>query len=218
MDVEVEKPHVHHPVGHRKLDLILPIAALFVSFVSILIAYHHGSIMKELVAQNERLVQANSLPYLDYRVRRTTRGEGNSEIAFVLSNGGIGPAAVQTVELWAAGRPISSARHLLDEFKIPAGQLSAAPLVHRMVRPGETVEFFKLTGDPAIAEQVSRMLDLAGRREFQLRICYCSVFEDCWVIDQQGQKPRPARQCPAPKVPYEPLLLSDYRDTVRTGR
>ena len=31
MDVEIEKPHVHHkPTGRRHLDLILPITALFV--------------------------------------------------------------------------------------------------------------------------------------------------------------------------------------------
>ena len=66
MDVEIEKPHVHHrPTGLRHFDLVLPIAALFVSFISILIAWHHSHIMRELVKQNERIVEAELLPYLE---------------------------------------------------------------------------------------------------------------------------------------------------------
>ena len=57
MDVEIEKPHVHHHprLGIPWYDLAIPLAALFVSFVSIFIAWHHGQVMKELVHQNEKL-------------------------------------------------------------------------------------------------------------------------------------------------------------------
>ena len=66
MDVEIERPHVHGArTGRHFHDLILPIVALFVSFISIFIAWEHGKVMKELVHQNEKLVEAESLPYLD---------------------------------------------------------------------------------------------------------------------------------------------------------
>ena len=47
MDVEIEKPHVHHHprLGIPWYDLAIPLAALFVSFVSIFIAWHHGQVM-----------------------------------------------------------------------------------------------------------------------------------------------------------------------------
>src|SRR5438045_3359379 len=61
MDVDIEHPHIRHKSQHSWLDMSVSFAALFVSLVSIFIAWHHGETMKELVRQNERLVEANSL-------------------------------------------------------------------------------------------------------------------------------------------------------------
>ena len=60
MDVEIEPPPVHsevHQPGSRHWsDYAISLSALFVSLVSILIAWRHGEEMK-------RLVEANSLPF-----------------------------------------------------------------------------------------------------------------------------------------------------------
>ena len=54
---EVHAPHARHGGLPRWLELVIAVTALITSISSIAIAVHHGSIM-------EKLVQANSLPYM----------------------------------------------------------------------------------------------------------------------------------------------------------
>ena len=202
MDVEVEHPHAHHHTGHRKLDLVLPLAALFVSFLSILIAYHHGSIMKELVAQNERLVQANSLPYLNHSIS-TLSGTGAGRVTFRVANEGVGPAAIRSVELMLDGRPVANSTQFLERFDIARAQLSVTNLTNRMVRSGTSVDYFDLTADPTIATQVDRMIAAVQDKRLVVRMCFCSVFEECWLSRGSNSRPVRVEQCPIPKVSYQ---------------
>jgi hypothetical protein len=48
-------------------------------------------------------------------------------------------------------------------------------------------------------------LDLARQRSMSYRLCYCSVFDECWVNTiGHGHQLDPARvdKCPVPAVPY----------------
>ena len=104
MDVEIEKPHVHHkPTGHRRLDLVLAITALFVSFVSILIAWHHSHIMSELVHQNERIVEAESLPYLEIYTSDLSSDLRTPTLRETVLNEGVGPARIAEVVMTVNG-------------------------------------------------------------------------------------------------------------------
>lgn len=201
MDVEIEKPHVHHqPSGHRWLDLALPIAALFVSFVSIFIAWHHGEVMKELVHQNEKLVEANSLPYL-----QISGSNENHQVSFDAVNEGVGPAKIATAELLVDNRPVEHLSQLIDACCGRSGDYSAlenSSLMGRMVRPGDVVHYIVLpltpTNTPAMAA-----LERARRSDrIVTRLCYCSVFNDCWMADSRDPTPDPVQQCPMPQHPF----------------
>jgi hypothetical protein len=38
---------------------------------------------------------------------------------------------------------------------------------------------------------------LSGERhKVRLRACYCSVLDDCWLLDSDRDDPEPVRQCP----------------------
>ncbi len=141
MEVEVERPHLPHPTGHRRLDLVLPIAALFVSFVSILIALHHTQVMQELVHQNEKLVEANSLPYL-----QLSGSDNGQHLTFNATNEGVGPAKIVTAEVFVEGRPVQSLDRLLTSCcsKDHYPGISASLLEGRMVRPGDSVSYIDL--------------------------------------------------------------------------
>jgi len=65
---EVHKPHAeHHGALPRWLELVIAITALVTSISSIAIAVHHSHIM-------EKLVQANSIPYLQGTFTDVTPG------------------------------------------------------------------------------------------------------------------------------------------------
>jgi len=36
------------------------------------------------------------------------------------------------------------------------------------------------------------------------RVCYCSVFDECWQTDLEQTSAKHVRSCPAAKVPFVP--------------
>ncbi len=220
MDVEIERPHVHHArTGKHFQDWILPVAALFVSFISILIAREHGNVMKELVHQNERLVEAESLPYLDIYSSDFAGDRSTPAFRLTVQNQGVGPARIAEVTMTVRGKPVADFNTVVDQCCTP-GELQAAhrgtkqyhgirngdviqsTLRDRMIRPGEAVDVVDWRVTPenrAVIEQLKRGFasDLVNTS-----ICYCSVFDECWVRTDEDRRPIAVKQCPIAKVPY----------------
>jgi hypothetical protein len=204
-EVEIEPPHVHHhKTGYAWLDKVLPVSALFVSFLSILMSAHHGEVMKELVHQNERLVQANSLPHLTLETGEEVREKGDQHIRFRVTNGGVGPAEIRTAELLLDGRALSGSRQLLRECcGIDSSEYYWLPLMGRMLRPGQTAEYLHLNTRPQTAAGMPKLAAAVNQKRIVTRLCYCSVFDECWVrTSAEGSRPEPVKECPAPKLAY----------------
>lgn len=199
MEVEVEKPHLPHPTGHRRLDLVLPLVALFVSFVSILIAWHHSHVMQELVHQNERLVESNSLPYLQISGSNMDR-----RLTLKAANQGVGPAKIMTAEILVDGRPVQSLDALIDACcgKGDHADLYSSLLEGRMVRPGDSVAFVDYRETPANRDHLLAVDRARRDGRIETRLCYCSVFNDCWLAQSDDPTPNPVNSCVAPKTPY----------------
>jgi hypothetical protein len=201
VEVEVEKPHIqHHRLGNKWLDLGLALVALFVSFISILIAYHHSKVMQELVHQNERLVEANSLPYL--QISRSDRaGRGFTLNA---TNEGVGPARIVNAEILVDGRPVQTIEELVDACcgKGDYSGFAASSLEGRMVRPGDTVTYIDFRPASANDERLAALTGAGKATRISTRLCYCSVFDDCWVAASHDPTPNPVKTCVPPAHPY----------------
>ena len=200
MDVEIEKPHVHH---HRRgipwYDLALPIAALFVSLISIYIAWHHGKVMQELVHQNEKLVEANSLPYL-----QISGSNGNNVVSVDAINEGVGPAKIMTAEVSVDGHSIRNHNELVVACCGHGNYsgLRSSYVEGRMVRSGETLSYVSLGLRSDNAALVRQFDEARQDNRIVTRLCYCSVFDDCWIADSRDPTPDPINQCAPVKVPY----------------
>lgn len=220
MDVEIEKPHVQHEkTGSRWFDLALPVAALFVSFISIYIAWHHGQVMKELVHQNERLVQANSLPYLQIDTSDLEADLRTPAFRLTVQNQGIGPARIAAVVIAVDGHPVPDFNSLVDRCCAPGllqaasrgtkqyrgiqnGEVILSTLHDRMIRPAEAVDAFEWRVTPENRPVIERLKAGFASNRINAAVCYCSVFDDCWVRTDDDQKPMPVKQCPIPPVAY----------------
>jgi hypothetical protein len=220
VDVEIEKPHVHQaPTGHRWFDFIVPVAALFVSFVSILIAWHHGQVMKELVHQNERLVEAESLPYLDIYTSDLKDDLRTPAFRLTVQNQGVGPARIAEVVMTVKGQPVPNFNTLVDHCCAPGmlqaaklgkkqyhgvknGEVILSTLRDRMIRPGEAVDSVDWPVTPDNSAVIDQVKAGFASDLVNVSVCYCSVFEDCWVRTDQDRKPIPVNQCPVASVPY----------------
>ena len=219
MDVEIEKPHVHHPTGHRRFDLFLPIAALFVSFLSILIAWHHGEVMKELVHQNEKIVEAESLPYLDIFTSDLDEDHHTPAFRLVVQNQGVGPARVAEVVMTVNARPVPDFKTVVDRCCAPGllqaaalgkmqfqgiqnGDVIQSTLRDRMIRPGEAVDAIEWRVTPQNQSVISHVKSGFSSDQVNISVCYCSVFDECWIRTDQDRRPVPVKQCPVASTPY----------------
>jgi len=213
-----EAPH-HHAghTGHRWFDIALGVSAMFVSVVTLFVAIEHGRTMERMADANMRMVEANSWPFVAFDTHNVGE-KGGPQVRLVLTNEGIGPARIETFELWWKGKPISSPGQLLNTCCVtspdPANNhvLTSVGLASpRILRAGEHVDFFSLDYSAAyrdLFETFNRERDY-----LKTRICYCSVFDECWTSQGGGElflqdqskliHPQRVNSCPKPPVPYQ---------------
>ena len=212
-----EAPHQHHRAhtGHSWLDISLGLSAMFVSMVSLAVAIAHGHTMDRMAQANERMVEANgrmvqasSWPFVEFSTHNVDE-RGSPKVRLVLTNVGVGPARVETFELWWKGQPMASAEALLNACCVtpsakPVQQTTAVISVGQtapsILRAGAHVDFL------GIAE--SRPGELwnkfnVERDHITVRVCYCSVFDECWTGSGVTTKADRVDSCPTPAVPFK---------------
>ncbi len=206
--MDTEGPHEHghtpHTTGFRWLDISLALSAFFVSFVSLGLAIHHGRTM-------DKLVTSNSYPNIDFEngnQQDLHDGQGlRPAVYMALVNTGIGPARLRSVEVSFGGKPVRDLPSLLAACCADAssGALPKARYFFsgdprgEMIPAGKSAQLFtwpQPPGDPRWAR-----LD-ATRSKVDIRVCYCSVFEECYVHDSSRREPERVEACPVPSVPY----------------
>jgi hypothetical protein len=211
-----EPPH-HHTAhtGHRWLDIVLGLSAMFVSAVSLIVAIGHGRTMERMADANARMVQANSWPFLEF-VTHNADEHGNGDVRLVITNQGIGPARIQTLELWYRGQAIASSGQLIkmccqanpDERAALAKTIwSMGATAPSILRPGDHTDFLaaaQTKGNLALWEKFNQERD-----KITVRMCYCSVFDECWTGSGQTTQADRVPGCPVPAVPFR---VTDWKD------
>src|SRR5690242_16732124 len=92
--------------GRVHFDIVVSLAAIFISAVSLYVAIEHGKTERQLVA-------ANVWPFA--REILDNGGAPDGLIKIGVSNGGVGPAKIRSFELFYRGRPVSSGLDLLRQ-------------------------------------------------------------------------------------------------------
>jgi hypothetical protein len=201
-----------HGLGRRLwTDTVLSVAALFASAISLWIGIRTEQ-------ANERLVAASSWPYL-YVESSNASADGGKIIHMDVVNSGVGPAKAETFEVFWRGQAWRSAGALMQACCGYKPFNSAADLRRKrtemieggvqgtVIRAGETRNFITLPlgGDDA---DVWHALNQA-RDTMTYRVCYCSVFDECWIGDFGGVlpvanqlHPKQVKTCPTPKTPF----------------
>jgi hypothetical protein len=194
----LEAPEIEshrHKTGHSVLDFILGGLAVFLSMVSIFIALHHGRTM-------ERLVEANSWPNLNYFSGNLSDDETHPEIRLVLRNTGVGPARIDTLELFYKDKPYATPKEFLAACCGKGPMEDVVDQASGMVLPArESITFLRLLHEP---DDVAAW-DALNKERFSVRVraCYCSVFDECWVMDSTQRRPERTHECePSQPVQY----------------
>lgn len=192
--------------GHRWLDLGVALSALLISSVSIFVAYQSNQSM-------ERLTRASSWPFIQLGSGNAS-DEDEDQLAFSISNVGTGPARVYSFEMRVDGQPLPPGNHLLTrllqaccaaEFaeatahegsQVAAmGREMSSPVAERFLAPnGELYALIWPRTDRNAA--MWQALDTARQDQRITRsVCYCSVFEECWVAHSNVFPPEEVNSC-----------------------
>lgn len=205
-----ESPHhpPHHPTGRHWLDQLVAFSALAISLVSILIAVHHGQTM-------EKLVEADTWPYV--HIDSSNIGaDDQREVAITLRNAGAGPVKIKTFALLYQGQPYRDWASLIRACCVPPGlDLSTEEALFNAVGDhlvtGQTRDIVLIPGDvqtvlrlgAQTANQILWKQFDRARQGFAYRICYCSVFDDCFLSELNSTDTTDVATCPAETTPWQ---------------
>lgn len=200
----VDDVHAHpRHTGSRWVDLALALSAVFISAVSLAVAIDHGRTERQLVA-------ANSWPFLR-EMLNNSYNDGKS-VVMGMSNGGVGPAKVVSFEVFYKGEPVSSNLDILRKCcGLPQGAsagskwlpngLSYSIADNQVLRPGEdnpVMQVFRSTSPEMASRFSDQLLNLS------FRVCYCSVFDECFVGDLASTAQKRVASCSPPQHPFNP--------------
>ncbi len=147
----------------------------------------------------QKMQQGGALPFISYGTSNANEETGEAEITLDLANNGVGPALLGPLEIRYDGQVVRNARELLARCcgLVPGtGQTySIAPGSGIAVRPGARATILRIARTPN-NEEVWNRFD-AERWKLRVRSCYCSIFEDCWIVDGAQSRPQPVQSCPA---------------------
>jgi hypothetical protein len=197
---------VPRKTGFRHFDAIVALTAIFISAVSLYVAIEHGKTERDLVA-------ANVWPFP--RAILSNGFDAQHSIAIGVSNGGVGPAKIQSFELFYRGRPVRSGLDFLRQCcglpSVPAAAKAAFPngtynsiVDQTVLRPGEDNAVLRVEPSKTAPKITDRLAQVEVLSQVTFRVCYCSVLDQCWISDLRSTRTQPVRECTAPEHPYNP--------------
>jgi len=188
-------------------ESVLAIGAVIIAAVSLWVGFDSERTNRELVA-------SASWPFVGF-YSTSAQNSTSSVRSFELINQGIGPAKLESFELFWKGRAQSSPWQLLHTCCAPdkseallhdqdLGTSSDEGIVLRAGEKLSIMTYTRTAGNAAIWDALeSRFVG-----NLSVRYCYCSVFNECWLInarfgEQRDLNPPRVRACPEPAVRYD---------------
>jgi hypothetical protein len=181
-------------------DYVLSILAMVISGLSLWIAIDTEN-------TNRQIVQESSWPFLQI-YNSGIGAAGQKQISLNVLNAGIGPAKLETLEVFWRGKAYRSSAELLKDccgyVRDPSSQavlVTTSTLPGTVLRPGAVGSLITFNLPPGDATAWNALN--AARGEITYRACYCSVFNECWLTDGANLNPPRVKVCPKPKVAYD---------------
>ncbi len=144
----------------------------------------------------EKMQIASVWPHISYESSNQS-AEGLPLIRLSLTNKGVGPATIKGLEIRHRERAYTGFAEILTACCLEQPQplsLGMASIVGEVLRPGDDLMFAQL--DRAkVPDELWTRFD-KERLNLKVRVCYCSVFDDCWISNGSDSKTQPVKQCP----------------------
>ena len=161
----------------NKVEFLVAICALITSIMAVYMAWDQGRVMR---AQQHGMVY----PVLQIE-GSSTNTASYSSIGITVKNSGVGPALIESVVLKINGERETYLPDVLASLPTPDSD-SSSGLAGRALAPGADVEAIRLRWDreSVTPDQIRDVV--LSTANWELEICYCSVFGRCWQTNRIG--------------------------------
>ncbi len=203
--------------GVRWLDMVVAFSALLISTVSIFATQQSNESM-------ERLVRASSWPFIQIGSGNAS-DEGEAQLAFGITNVGTGPARVHTFDMQVDGEPLPAGGHLLTRVLLACceaefnaaieraggsqvgamGQEMSSPVAARFLAPNGEIYAMLWPRTEENAELWTALDRARQSGRITSTVCYCSVFDECWVARSNAFPPEETNSCARPEIRRTPI-------------
>lgn len=166
-------------------DRIVSISAILMSLMTLVV----------LIVQTNmiRHQQRNSVyPHL----MMGNQGYGGANFAYIMTNSGIGPAIIESVEI--------NYQDSIYQMDLPSfffnhieGSDTLSDVLHSNIYPGmlipaeKTINFFEVDNNLESAISLMKALEKLQEEEFEMVITYKSIYEDKWQLSTETGTPEP---------------------------
>jgi hypothetical protein len=161
-----------------KVELVIALSAIFVSLATLVVYIYQARIMIKQAEIMQSQQHISVWPHLESTTSVTSINGVPSEAYFEIENKGIGPAIVKNILMKVDGEIMKNNNEL---FKALVGSdtlnISTTSVVNRVIAPGEKIRAFHVV----VPELIARFAVSMQKKKFEYIICYCSVYNDCWV-------------------------------------
>jgi len=172
----------------NKVEMMIAVCAVISSLAAVFIAWDQGRVMR---AQQHGAV----FPVLQIDGYTATSPDTQS-FGIRLSNSGVGPALIEEVSLLD---PVDESTALMATVRaLPAGaDISWTALTGRAVAPGDKIEPLRINWYGDVITPADFRATAADWAQYELVVCYCSVFGRCWKTRGLGtSRADPVEACP----------------------
>jgi hypothetical protein len=121
-------------------------------------------------------------PYLEWLYNNS-----HGEFYINVENKGIGPAIVKSAVITIDGKPMKNNAQLFNTV-LGTSQFNVinSSLEGRVMSAGESIEIFHIYDSIKARAFDSLTLWTNAPHTFELTVCYCSVYGDCWTVTSNG--------------------------------
>ena len=154
-------------------EMIVAISAVVVGLCALGVSVYQASLMRQQQEELTAQRKAEVWPHLEFGVSNP-----GDAFKFILVNTGIGPARIQTIKMTLDEKPVLDWASLLRDINHTGSyNYFHSQINGRVLRAGDQIDALTLEG--SIADSVQ-----ANLHQIQASFCYCSVYDDCWILDQ----------------------------------
>lgn len=165
-------------------DRVLSLAAIVAAIAAVVVAVYEARIARE----HQRV---SVWPYLIQYNSHVPGGEYTRSV----ENVGLGPALVRSVQMRVDGQ---EKRAWNDVIFALIGEREPELIYSSLSRglvllPGTTRRALWLPP----GERATRFWSAVQTERLSVRVCYCSLYQECWISDSREEEPQRVDVCPA---------------------